>query len=45
MTEPATRNATEEVTALKREPGEDIVIQNSARLARSLLAAGPVDEL
>jgi dihydrofolate reductase len=37
--------AVEEVAALKREPGKDIIIQNSTRLAQSLLAAGLVDEL
>jgi len=37
--------AADEVAALKREPGKDIVIQNSTRLAHSLLAAGLVDEL
>ena len=30
---------------LKREPGKEIIIQNSTRLAQSLLAAGLVDEL
>jgi dihydrofolate reductase len=38
-------NETEEVTRLKREPGKDIIVQNSTRLARSLLAAGLLDEL
>lgn len=38
-------NAAEEVAALKRAPGKDILIQNSTRLAQSLLAAGLVDEL
>src|SRR5436190_8933718 len=37
--------ASEEVAALKRMPGKDIIIQNSTRLAQSLLAAGLVDEL
>src|SRR5437868_12283451 len=37
--------AAEEVAALKRAPGKDIIIQNSTRLAQSLLAAGLVDEL
>jgi len=37
--------AVEEVAALKRAPGKDIIIQNSTRLAQSLLAAGLVDEL
>lgn len=35
----------DEVAALKREPGNDIIIQNSTRLTQSLLAAGLVDEL
>jgi dihydrofolate reductase len=38
-------SAADEVAALKREPGKDIIIQNSTRLAQSLLAAGLVDEL
>lgn len=38
-------NAADEVAALKRAPGKDIMIQNSTRLAQSLLAAGLVDEL
>jgi dihydrofolate reductase len=38
-------SAAEEIAALKREPGKDIIIQNSTRLAQSLLAAGLVDEL
>ncbi len=38
-------SAAEEVAALKREPGKDIIIQNSTRLTQSLLAAGLVDEL
>jgi dihydrofolate reductase len=38
-------SATEEVAALKRAAGKDIIIQNSTRLAHSLLAAGLVDEL
>jgi len=37
--------AVEEVAALKREPGKDIIIQNSTRLAQTLLEAGLVDEL
>ena len=37
--------AAEEVAALKRAPGKDILIQNSTRLAQSLLAADLVDEL
>ncbi len=38
-------SAAEEVAALKREPGKDIIIQNSTRLTQSLLAADLVDEL
>jgi dihydrofolate reductase len=38
-------SAADEVAALKREPGKDIIIQNSTRLTQSLLAAGLVDEL
>jgi dihydrofolate reductase len=38
-------DAANEVATLKREPGKDIIIQNSTRLAQSLLAAGLVDEL
>jgi len=38
-------NAADEVAALKRAPGKDIIIQNSTRLAQSLLAADLVDEL
>lgn len=41
----ATRDAAEEVAALKREAGKDILIQNSTRLTQSLLAANLVDEL
>jgi dihydrofolate reductase len=37
--------ATDEVAALKRTSGKDIIIQNSTRLAQSLLAAGLLDEL
>lgn len=37
--------AAEEVAGLKRAPGKDILIQNSTRLAQSLMAAGLVDEL
>ncbi len=37
--------AAEEVAALRRAPGKDIIIQNSTRLTQSLLAAGLVDEL
>jgi dihydrofolate reductase len=38
-------SAADEVAALKREPGKDIILQNSTRLAQSLLAADLVDEL
>src|SRR5262249_41065329 len=38
-------SAAEEVAALKRAPGKDIILQNSTRLAQSLLAADLVDEL
>jgi dihydrofolate reductase len=38
-------DAETEVAQLKREPGKDIIIQNSTRLAKSLLAACLVDEL
>ena len=38
-------SAAEEVAALKRALGKDIIIQNSTRLTQSLLAAGLVDEL
>ena len=41
----ARRDAAEEVAALKRDDGRDIIIQNSTRLAQSLLAADLVDEL
>ena len=41
----AGRDAAEEVAALKREDGKDIIIQNSTRLAQRLLAAGLVDEI
>jgi dihydrofolate reductase len=41
----AQSGAAEEVAALKRAPGKDIIIQNSTRLTQSLLAAGLVDEL
>ena len=40
----ATGGAAEEVAALKRAPGKDIIIQNSTRLTQSLLAAGLLDE-
>jgi dihydrofolate reductase len=35
----------DELAMLRREPGKDILIQNSTRLARSLLTEGQVDEL
>jgi dihydrofolate reductase len=35
----------DEITALKREPGRDIGVHGSARLVRSMLRAGLVDEL
>ena len=38
-------SAADEIAALKREPGKDIVIQNSTRLTQSLLAANLIDEL
>ena len=38
-------DAAAEVAALKRAPGNDIIIQNSTRLAQTLLAADLVDEL
>lgn len=41
----ARRDAAEEVAALKRDDGKDIIIQNSTRLAQTLLAADLVDEL
>ena len=41
----ARREAAEEVAALKRADGKDIIIQNSTRLAQSLIAADLVDEL
>ena len=41
----ARRDAAQEVAALKRDGGKDIIIQNSTRLAQSLLAADLVDEL
>lgn len=41
----ARQDAATEVAALKREDGKDIIIQNSTRLAQSLLAADLVDEL
>jgi dihydrofolate reductase len=41
----ARRDAAEEVATLKRSEGKDIIIQNSTRLAQSLLAADLVDEL
>jgi dihydrofolate reductase len=41
----ARRDAAEEVAALKQEARNDIIIQNSTRLAQTLLAADLVDEL
>jgi dihydrofolate reductase len=41
----AKASAAEEVAALKRAPGKDIIVQNSTRLAQSLLAADLIDEL
>ena len=41
----ARRDAAEEVAALKSDNGRDIIIQNSTRLARSLIEADLVDEL
>jgi dihydrofolate reductase len=41
----AKASAADEVAALKRASGKDIIIQNSTRLAQSLLAAGLLDEL
>lgn len=41
----ARRDAAEEVAALKRADGKDIIIQNSTRLAQSLLAADLIDEI
>jgi dihydrofolate reductase len=41
----ARHDGAEEVAALKRNDGKDIIIQNSTRLAQSLLAADLVDEL
>ncbi|WP_425827839.1 dihydrofolate reductase family protein [Streptomyces fractus] len=38
-------NIAAEVDALKRQPGRELQIHGSARLAQSLLAAGLVDEL
>jgi dihydrofolate reductase len=35
----------DELAKLRREPGKDILVQNSTRLARSLLAEGQMDEL
>ena len=36
---------TDEVAALKRAPGKDIVVQNSTRLARSMFEADLIDEI
>ena len=41
----ATGSPEEELASLRRAPGKDILIQNSTRLAQSLLARGLVDEL
>lgn len=41
----ARASATDEVAALKRAAGKDIVVQNSTRLAQTLLAADLIDEL
>jgi dihydrofolate reductase len=41
----ATGTPREEIGKLKASPGKDIIIQNSTRLAQSLLAEGLVDEL
>jgi dihydrofolate reductase len=41
----ARRDAAEEVATLKRNDGKDIIIQNSTRLAQSLIAADLVDEI
>lgn len=41
----ARSDAAEEVATLKRNDGKDIIIQNSTRLAQSLLAADLVDEI
>jgi dihydrofolate reductase len=38
-------SAADEVATLKSAPGKDLLIQNSTRLAHSLLEAGLVDEL
>jgi dihydrofolate reductase len=38
-------NVAEEISELKRQPGEDIVISGSGALVRSLLADGIIDEL
>ena len=38
-------DAADEVAALKRADGKNMIIQNSTRLAQTLLAAGLVDEL
>jgi dihydrofolate reductase len=41
----ARRDAAEEVAALKHGDGKDIIIQNSTRLAQTLLAAGLVEQV
>ena len=38
-------NVAEQVAALKREPGRELQIHGSARLAQSMLAAGLIDEM
>ncbi len=38
-------NLAEELTRLKQQPGKNITISGSATLVRSLLRAGPLDEL
>ena len=38
-------NVAEEISALKRQPGKDIVISGSGALVRSLLECGLIDEL
>jgi dihydrofolate reductase len=40
----ATGNAAEEVSRLKQQPGRDMVVLGSAKLASSMLQAGLVDE-
>lgn len=38
-------DATDEISALKRQPGEDIMVWGSLSLAQSLIRAGLVDEI